>query len=74
MASQGDQSPYRHTEECNKLIREFKECHKNFPFRKFLGICNEVKFSMDRCLKAELEANRAKNSGVKMSKERIQRE
>jgi len=61
MASQGDVSPYRHTEKCNQLVREFKECHNNNPYLKFTGVCNDIKFAMDKCLKAELEANRAKN-------------
>jgi len=70
MASQGDVSPYRHTEECNQLVREFKECHKNNPYLKFTGVCNEIKFAMDKCLKAELEANRAKNRTKRREKHR----
>jgi len=62
MAAQSDLSPYKHSEECNKLISEFKECHRQHPFKKFTGICNPAKFAMDKCLKAELEATRQQKS------------
>ena len=37
--------------DCEKLVESLVECHKENPYKKFLGACNEVKFTMDECFK-----------------------
>lgn len=39
--------------DCNDVIQELKSCHANNPYRKYLGVCNDIKFALDKCFKAE---------------------
>jgi COX assembly protein 2 len=38
--------------DCNDVIQELRECHES-SLRKYTGQCNQVKYRLDRCLKAE---------------------
>jgi COX assembly mitochondrial protein 2 len=39
--------------DCNDIINELKQCHITNSFSKYVGRCNDIKFAMDKCLKAE---------------------
>lgn len=39
--------------DCEEVIRELRYCHAQSGWKQYLGACNEIKFAMDRCLKAE---------------------
>lgn len=66
-----DLSPNLHTEKCNELIRLLKECHFNYPMRKFFGYCNNIDHQMTKCLKEERIERQRKNYNE--SRERIKR-
>ncbi|XP_006821845.1 COX assembly mitochondrial protein 2 homolog [Saccoglossus kowalevskii] len=57
----GDLSPHLHSEECNIIIQQLHNCHKENPWKKFIGACNELDASMVRCLRREREGRRAAN-------------
>ncbi|CAK5088573.1 unnamed protein product [Meloidogyne enterolobii] len=50
-----DLSPHLHTEECNFLIRLYKECEQNMPFfkRVILQECDQWKIAAAHCLHQE---------------------
>ncbi|CAL1529121.1 unnamed protein product [Lymnaea stagnalis] len=56
-----DLSPHLHTEECNEVIAALKKCHKDNPFKKIFGACNELDQAMTKCLKQERELKRQMN-------------
>ncbi|ELT87309.1 hypothetical protein CAPTEDRAFT_220055 [Capitella teleta] len=56
-----DLAPHLHTPECNAIITALRKCHKQYPFRKFFGVCNELDFQQSRCLKQERLARRERN-------------
>jgi COX assembly mitochondrial protein 2 len=39
--------------DCGEIIQQLKECHLTKTITKYMGACNDIKFAMDRCLKAE---------------------
>jgi COX assembly mitochondrial protein 2 len=39
--------------DCQDVIQELRDCHANSSWKKYLGECNDVKYRLDRCLKAE---------------------
>ncbi|ESO07688.1 hypothetical protein HELRODRAFT_76233 [Helobdella robusta] len=49
-----DLSPHLHTAECNEFIQALQECHKNFPFKKFFGKCNNLDSLVGKCLVKEV--------------------
>ncbi|XP_071490854.1 COX assembly mitochondrial protein 2 homolog [Diadema antillarum] len=59
-----DLSPHLHTEECNAIIRQLLNCHKEHPVKKFIGACDEYNTAMNKCFKKEyhirLQANKEK--------------
>ncbi|XP_038068747.1 COX assembly mitochondrial protein 2 homolog [Patiria miniata] len=61
-----DLSSHLHTEECNILIRKLLQCHKDNPFKKFTGVCNQEDTDLRSCLNREyhqrLEANKMKTN------------
>jgi COX assembly protein 2 len=38
--------------DCQDVIQALRDCHETKPFWK-IWACNEIKFSLDRCFKAE---------------------
>ena len=38
--------------DCNQVIEELRTCHADWKL-KYFGGCNEIKVSLDRCLKEE---------------------
>ncbi|XP_066940311.1 protein Abitram-like isoform X2 [Macrobrachium rosenbergii] len=49
-----DLSPHLHTDECNKLIEQYRACHRENKFLKFVGVCNDLDRAVWKCLKAEV--------------------
>ena len=41
--------------DCGNVIQQLRECHATKTVTKYMGACNDIKFEMDRCLKAEKE-------------------
>ena len=39
--------------DCGEIIQQLRECHMTNTVTKYMGACNDIKFSMDVCLKAE---------------------
>ncbi|XP_074646505.1 COX assembly mitochondrial protein 2 homolog [Tubulanus polymorphus] len=56
-----DLSGHLHTEECNSFIQALKQCHKDNPWKKFVGVCNELDKEVGRCLRKERESKRLLN-------------
>ncbi|XP_059610687.1 COX assembly mitochondrial protein 2 homolog [Phlebotomus argentipes] len=50
-----------HTDECNLIIEALQKCHKENPFGKFLGQCNDLDRQMHRCLRQERADNQKRN-------------
>ena len=48
--------------DCQEVVSKLLQCHEDNPFGKFLGACNEHKYALDRCFKAEKEKKRAANA------------
>ena len=47
--------------DCQAEIDSLLACHKNFPFTKFMGACNELKTNLDACFKMEKRRMRKAN-------------
>ena len=37
-----------------QLIKKLQECHDDHPIAKFWGVCNDVKYELDACFRAEV--------------------
>ena len=62
-----------HTSQCQQIIRELHECHRNHPLRKFFGACNPIKLALNTCLKQErLERRRLTIEASKKTSQRSQ--
>lgn len=48
-----DLSLHLHSEECQKVIISYYECHKENPYKKYLGACNHLDLALRRCLRKE---------------------
>jgi len=46
---------------CHQVIEALTNCHNDRPIAKFVGVCNEQKWALDRCLREEKKINRKKN-------------
>ncbi len=45
-------------------IIELKRCHEENPVAKFWGVCNQTKYELDECFKAEKIVKRSAQFGV----------
>jgi len=54
-------APHLHGEECRKIIQQLNQCHEDHPFRKFVGVCNDLKRALNACLQKEYVEKRKKN-------------
>ena len=50
-----------HSEECREVIAALHQCHTDHPCRKFLGICNDLKRALNKCLQKEYEVKQKQN-------------
>jgi len=46
---------------CKEVIIEFENCHKEHPYKKFIGACNDLKTKLDKCLTEEYQHKRKEN-------------
>ncbi|CAH3146364.1 COX assembly mitochondrial protein 2 homolog [Pocillopora verrucosa] len=53
-------APHLHSD-CLQIIEELHRCHEEHPFRKFVGMCNDIKRTLNACLKEEDLRRRRKN-------------
>ncbi|GAA6059833.1 hypothetical protein JCM10212_003745 [Sporobolomyces blumeae] len=53
---------------CLAVVKAMKECHERNPYLKFLGLCNDEKIALNKCLRAE-RLDRARDNG-EQAKER----
>ena len=47
--------------QCGETVNLLLACHKENPFKKYFGACNDQKLALDTCFKAEKELKRKKN-------------
>ncbi len=47
--------------DCGEAINALKTCHADNPFAKFFGECNDAKYALDACFRAEKEVKRKHN-------------
>ena len=50
-----------HNEECRKVIEQLRKCHAEYPYRKFLGACNDFKRALNDCLHKEYKERQKAN-------------
>ncbi|XP_025205938.1 COX assembly mitochondrial protein 2 homolog [Melanaphis sacchari] len=57
-----DLSPHLHTDECNDLTMEFKNCNIEHKVLRFVGRCDKAYDRMVHCFHLERKAKRLKNN------------
>lgn len=43
---------------CGDVIEAFEKCHKENSYNRFFGFCNEQKYALDKCFRAEVRSDR----------------
>mmetsp|Transcript_3824 Transcript_3824/g.4313 ORF Transcript_3824/g.4313 Transcript_3824/m.4313 type:complete len:90 (-) Transcript_3824:124-393(-) len=46
---------------CKEAILALTNCHKDNPYAKFVGVCNDQKWALDKCFKEQKKIKRVKN-------------
>ena len=46
---------------CQAVITALRTCHAENPLSKLVGVCNDEKWALDACFKAEKEVKRKEN-------------
>jgi COX assembly protein 2 len=52
---------FRPHPDCGECVKALVNCHKDNPYSKFWGACNDVKAAMDKCFRDEKIARRDAN-------------
>lgn len=66
-------SAHLHGDECRKVIEALQKCHRDHPYKKFLGACNDFKIALDSCLYKEYKQQQKKNlEQSRLTKKRYQ--
>ena len=47
--------------QCGDTVNSLISCHKENPFKKYFGVCNDLKVALDICFRAEKELKRQQN-------------
>jgi COX assembly protein 2 len=58
---------HRSHPDCQGVITALEECHKNNPYLKFFGECNDDKAALDHCFRAE--KHRARKANMEKARE-----
>ncbi len=49
---------------CKQEVEDLVNCHRDNPYLKFFGVCNDAKTSMDLCFREEKNLRRKLNKRV----------
>ena len=49
---------------CKQEVEDLVHCHRDNPYLKFFGVCNDAKTSMDLCFREEKNLRRKLNKRV----------
>jgi len=50
--------------DCQDVIKELKRCHAENKWKKYIGECNEAKYRLDQCFRAEKKKKLAEEADI----------